>query len=150
MKGRSRCCSRSGCDEPVSGVGLCAAHYSEHLERIQRRDQALDVLHGRIADTDARNNGALKKEWESLRLRWVAACRAINTGHGTGVMPTDEAEYAVEWCIRLAEELLIAEPTLAANGSPPGSLTSTRQWVGERFANLDKGLMSNGLPRGTA
>jgi hypothetical protein len=60
----------------------------------------------------------------------------------------EEAEFAMEWCITFAQEIVDAERA-ARKGNPAPSLhmESTRQWVRERFRNLERGLMSNGVPR---
>jgi len=62
-------------------------------------------------------------------------------------MPADEAEYATEWCIALAIEIVDAELALRDGRAVSNSLADTRAWVWERFNNLEAGLNSNGRPR---
>jgi hypothetical protein len=62
-------------------------------------------------------------------------------------MPLDEADYATEWCITLAEEIVKAEHQIAKSQAIPTSFEVARQWVWERLRNLDAGLRSNGRPR---
>jgi hypothetical protein len=63
-------------------------------------------------------------------------------------MPLDEAEYALEWCIALAQEIVAAEYRLRNGlGISDLRLDFTRRWVWERFSNLEAGLRSNGLTR---
>jgi hypothetical protein len=59
----------------------------------------------------------------------------------------DEAEYAIEWCIALAIEIVDAEMLYRNGEMPLDSLTHTRFWVWERFKNLENGLRSNGIER---
>ena len=62
-------------------------------------------------------------------------------------MPRDEADYAAEWCIALAQEIVEAERAVIAGKSIPVSFTLTGEWVWERFRNLEAGLRSNGASR---
>ena len=62
-------------------------------------------------------------------------------------MPREEADYALEWCIALARELVAAELAIREGQEPGFSLETTRAWVWERFRSLKAGLRSNGLPR---
>jgi hypothetical protein len=62
---------------------------------------------------------------------------------------SDEAEYAIEWCIALAKEIVDAEIAFRKGTPSSYSLESTREWVWERFHNLEKGIMSNGIKRPT-
>lgn len=57
----------------------------------------------------------------------------------------------MEWCIRLAEQLVLAER--AARDSSHFDvfqLNAARGWVWERFAFLEQGLRSNGTKRSAA
>jgi hypothetical protein len=71
----------------------------------------------------------------------------VNLRRGTKNLPLSEAEYAIDWCIALAKELLSAEDALAIGNKPSSSLEITRGWVNERFENLNADFTSNGLPR---
>lgn len=71
----------------------------------------------------------------------------MNGQRGTKEMPLGEAEYAIDWCISLARELLDAEDAIAMGKKASSSLEITRAWVNERFENLESGRVSNGLPR---
>jgi hypothetical protein len=62
---------------------------------------------------------------------------------------SDEAGYAIEWSIALAKEIVDAEIAFRNGAVPSYSLESTREWVWDRFRNLEKGLMSNGIKRPT-
>lgn len=69
--------------------------------------------------------------------------------HSNSVFPTpffkDEAESTISCCIALVQELIDAERAIRA-GKPfdVTMLNGTRQWVWERFGNLERGPMSNG------
>ena len=78
---------------------------------------------------------------------WNRACGVVQSQYGTELMPLDEAEYACEWCIALAQEIVDAEIAVRAGKRIPDSLEATRFWVWERFKFLETGLRSNGLPR---
>jgi hypothetical protein len=62
-------------------------------------------------------------------------------------MPLDEADYATDWCIALAEEIVKAQRQVKAGKEIPTSFDLTRQWVWQRLQNLDAGLHSNGTQR---
>ena len=60
----------------------------------------------------------------------------------------DEAEYGMSWCITLIEEMVGAERAYLSNlDFDTTILNHTKDWVFERFNNLESGLMSNGLSR---
>lgn len=82
----------------------------------------------------------------AIRKWWFKACDAINYGRSDPIL-RDEAEYAAQWCISLAREIVIAERAYKAGEAPSHMLEHTLEWVGERFGNLEKGLMSNGVAR---
>jgi len=77
----------------------------------------------------------------------TARCGVLQTERGTILMPRDEADYAAEWCIALAQEIVEAERAVIAGKSIPVSFTLTGEWVWERFRNLEAGLRSNGASR---
>jgi len=60
----------------------------------------------------------------------------------------DETGFVIEWCINLAA-VMVDEERAARSKTQATSLQEqrTRQWVWERFRNLELGMMSNGLPR---
>lgn len=103
------------------------------------------TLHGNVhAYAIADNN--LREEFSQLRRKWDAACHSVNYQVEDPVL-RDEAKWAVEWCISLAREIILADQALQAGKAVSASLADTRRWVGERFSNLEAGLMSNGVKR---
>lgn len=147
MKRSCRTCSRSGCDLAPYLGGLCKTHNAEHDREQAKRTRALDALRFRLPDSAVRSTGELADDWSTLRSRWNRVCDVVNGQHGTKQLPLNEAEYAMDWCIALAKELLDAEDTLAMGNKLSSSLEIARGWVNERFENLELGLMSNGRPR---
>lgn len=78
---------------------------------------------------------------------WRLACDVSNTERAHKKLPLDEAECAVEWCIKLAKAVLYANDQALAGQTNYPELETVRIWVWERFKNLEHGLRSNGLPR---
>ena len=62
-------------------------------------------------------------------------------------MPLDEAEYATEWCISLAQEIVDAQRALTAGTSFQSRWELNAHRFVERLENLEAGLTSNGMPR---
>lgn len=146
MSKRKRCCSESGCDEPPQYMGLCDEHYAERQEKRKLRDAAVRALHSGGIDERLPDNPVHREELQRLRQWWERACFSVNHQIQDDVL-LDEAQYAVEWCIGLAQELVLAERASRAGEPGSCSLAGTQKWVWERFANLEADLMSNGVKR---
>jgi hypothetical protein len=144
---RQLTCAKSSCSEPPYSGGLCKRHHEEDAHRRERRRVAIETLHTTTVVERLPDDLALREELLQLCERWHSICSTIITQQGTKTLPVDEAEYASEWCIALAQEIVDAEFAHRSGGAIKPSLAATREWVSERFANLDAGLMSNGLPR---
>lgn len=88
---------------------------------------------------------------ESWRARdwWFDVCNHVNSEREHPVL-RDETEYAVSWCIALAEHIIDEERDVRA-GKQAGAETHQyrRRHFWERFQNLSRGLMSNGVARPT-
>ena|SRR3989442_9408380 len=150
MTRRKRLCRASGCSEEPYLGGLCRKHHEEKTIRTQRRDVAIHTLHTAMIEGRLPNDRTLREELLRLREWWDRACIAVQTNRGSELMPLDEAEYALEWCISLAQEIVDAERALRDGNTVGCLLAATREWVWDRFKNLEAGLRSNGLPRNTA
>jgi hypothetical protein len=147
MKGKKFVCVKSGCtNEPYLG-GLCRRHHDEDEVRRRLRSEALTALHSGTVDGELPKYSRLQDELERLQVYWNRVCTVVQTQRGTVAMPLDEADYATEWCITLAEEIVKAEHQIAKGQAIPTSFEVARQWVWERLRNLDAGLRSNGRPR---
>ena len=141
-------CSKYGCKEPPYLGGLCKAHNEENRHKEVRRDAAIHALHFGSIDGSYPKNAELHEELEKIRKWWHRACDAVNYGRVDDVL-LDEAEYALKWCISLAQEIVDAEIAYRTDASVSESFAYTKQWVWERFQNLEAGLMSNGIERKT-
>jgi hypothetical protein len=147
MRGINRTCRERDCFEAPYLGGLCRMHHEEELLRKKRRDAAIQALHSGEVDDRLPDDQALREELLRLGDWWNRACSAVRTKHNGEFMPLDEAEYAMEWCISLAEEIIEAEMSLRAGKPISDKLAATQFCVWERLRNLEAGLRSNGLPR---
>jgi hypothetical protein len=145
--GKPRSCREPRCDEAVHLGGLCQKHHEEDSRRSRRRDAAVGALHTLIIDGRLPEGPGLREELLNLRPWWDRACDAVQTNRGSQLMPLDEAEFALEWCISLAQEIVDAELAVRSGRTIENSLGYTREWVWERFKNLEAGRRSNGLAR---
>lgn len=146
MRKKRHVCSVRDCDEPPHLGGYCKEHHAERSAQAELRDAAVRALHTGAVGERLPADGELREELQRLRAWWDRACSAINYQRRDPVL-LDEAEYAAEWCIRLAQEIVIAEQAIAIGQKPTYSLEHVRTWVWERFANLEAGLKSNGVKR---
>ena len=140
-------CSVSKCDEPAFLGGMCRKHDEERTIREERRRAALAALHTATVENRLPDDLNLRAELFRLREWWFRACEAVQQQRSVGPLPFDEAEYAGEWCIALAQELVDAELALRSGRKPDSKLDYARLWVWKRFENLEAGLMSNCIPR---
>lgn len=132
-------------EEPYSG-GFCKEHYELDKGEKKLREEAIEALHKAHIDGVLPTNLALREQLFEIRKWWFKACDALNYKRTDDVL-RDEAEYALEWCISLAKEIISAERALNSGQEPSYMLEPTSKWVYERFSNLEKGLMSNGVAR---
>jgi hypothetical protein len=140
---RKQCAKYRCTEEPCLG-GLCKKHYEESIKKEIRRNAALSALHKAEIEGRLPDNPALREELFLIRKWWFRACDSLNYGRKDEIL-LDEAEYAIEWCIALAQEIVDAEIASRNKQPIPDSLEYTKDWVWERFSNLEKGLMSNGI-----
>ena len=147
MPKRKSVCRAPRCNKPPYSGGLCQKHSEEETIREERRRVALDALEKGVVGERLPDAPALKEELLRLRVWWFRACDAVNGQRSIGPLPLDEAEHATGWCIALAQEIVDAELALRSGQKPNDRLEYTREWVWDRFKNLEAGLMSNGIPR---
>lgn len=144
---RKKHCSVYRCEEPPYLGGLCQIHAEEAQVKARRREDALVVLHYGVIDGVLPSDPEIRAELGQLAIWWHAACDSLNY-HIPHAILRDEAEPAASWCIALAQEIIDAERAFRAGKSFDKTiLNGTRQWVWERFGNLERGLMSNGIAR---
>lgn len=121
-------------------------HYEEDQRKYMLRNAAIDALHMGMIDGQFPERSELIEELQKIRKWWSRACDAVNYERQDPVL-MDEAPYAVEWCIRLAEQFVETERAFRSGVKPSWLLESTKEWVWDRFKNLEAGLMSNGIER---
>lgn len=143
MSKRKLKCLKYSCDERPVSAGYCAAHYAEQEEQRKRREDAVRFLHHYDIDGERLTDAELKEEAVRLWERWRRVCDAVNYQRFTKELPEEEAQYAVDWCIGIAQQIIEAERAVRAGKPKPYRWPN--HW--ERFENLDKGLMSNGIQR---
>jgi len=89
----------------------------------------------------------LRDEFWRLRDWWSSVCSYVSSNHEHPVL-RDETEYAVSWCIALAEYIVDEERDRRAGKQEQASTYEyLRRDLWERFENLERGLMSNGVAR---
>lgn len=145
---KKRKCIKYSCSESPYLGGLCKKHYEENAEKERRRNAALKALFTSEIDGHLPVNPELREELFRLQKWWNRACDVLNYDRKDEVL-SDEAQYATEWCIALAQEIVDAEISSRNRAIPSDSLESTREWVWRRFRNSEMGLMSNGIKRPT-
>lgn len=146
MARKEKRCGRYGCPSNPHLAGLCKEHYDEQVEKERRREGALTALHRGLIAERLPENPNLREELFRLRDWWFRICHAVNYDRKDTLLG-DEAQYAVEWCISLAQEIVDAEIAFRAGSMPSPSIQGTREWVWDRFRNLEAGLRSNGISR---
>lgn len=145
-KTKQRKCREPDCDEPLYLGGFCKEHHEEDLKRAELRDAAVDLLHKGIVDKSEVTGDEVRAELLELRPRWWRVCEVLQSDRGKPDMPLDEAFYAQEWCVTLAQQLVEAERAIRSGQKQlPHRYPHDQLWV--RLHNLEAGLMSNGLPR---
>lgn len=145
MKRKKLCAARDCDDKPVLG-GLCAVHAEQKRAREELRSAAVKALHTGAVDGSLPKDSELRSELLKLREWWDRACESMKYNREDDILQ-DEAEAAGEWCIRLAQEVVLAERAASEGLPQPVELAMVRNWVWERFANLEAGMMSNGVKR---
>ncbi len=132
--------------EPCAG-GLCEEHYEEKKREDARHNDAVHLLHSSHLDERILENPELRDELQRLQEWWRSICSTLNFRLNDPILG-DEAQFAVSWCIALAQQIVDAEIAFR-NGKPwdTYSLQITREWVWSNFRNLEAGFRSNGLPR---
>jgi hypothetical protein len=146
MRKRIPHCRHSRCDKEGRLLGLCEEHYAEHLKDKQQHDEAVYVLHHALLEKQPFQKETIAEEYYRIRGWWNRACNSVNYEREDEIL-RDEAECALDWCISLTRQLIQEELSYRKGEDYPQPWNSTRDWVWERFANLEKGLMSNGRER---
>jgi hypothetical protein len=146
MKSKPKHCRRFRCKIPLYRSGFCELHFHEDQKNQARRDSALRVLHTGLIEGALPKNSTLTSELEDVRKWWDRVCRTTNYGIEDKVL-VDEVEYAAEWCIAIAQEIIDEGKVLNEGKLPNHSSIHIKEIAWVKFKNLEKGLMSNGVPR---
>lgn len=139
-------CFEYRCHEPPHIGGRCSKHHEEQKRKQRDREDALEALNNVKVDGSSPSNSSLQEQLFDIRKWWFRACDALAYRRTDSIL-RDEAEYAQEWCIALAKEIVTAERAVRSGKGPDFMLEHTSKMVYERFSNMEKGLMSNGVPR---
>lgn len=144
---RKKLCSVNRCTEKPHLGGLCNQHAEEARIRALRREGALEALRFGVIDGVLPSDAMVREELRRLSVWWRVACDSLAYRVPHAILK-DEAEAATSWCIGLAQELVDAEKASRAGKVFDQTLLNyTRQSTWERFSNLERGLMSNGVKR---
>jgi hypothetical protein len=132
-----RLCNKEHCQNEPHRGGLCRSHYEEHERETLLRSQAITALHTGTVNNMLIADHALHNELEEIREKWSLVCAVSISRLGNDLLPLNKAEYASEWCISLAVEIIKAQRDLDAGEHISSSYERTRQWVWEQFRLLE-------------
>jgi len=144
-KPRRKECAEYRCRETAVIGRLCQQHFDERERRRLREDTATQALNTGCIDGEYLPEGALRDELWRVRDWWHKACSAMIANREHPVL-RDETEYAMYWCIELAA-LITDEHRHVGGEANMRTLQYLRNDLWQRFANLERGLMSNGVAR---
>jgi len=147
MRNPAMRCKAEKCEQPPQLGGLCEEHHKQEQAQSRREMEARELLFRGVVDNEPLQSSALREELSRLQGWWQRTSRELRSP-GSDPALRDEAQFAIEWCISLAA-VIVEEERAARGGNRTASLQGerTREWVWERFRNLEQGLMSNGLER---
>lgn len=140
-------CSRRHCTEAPYLGGLCVRHHEDARVAEELRHEAVRALHWSTIDENFPTSTEIRDELYWVQGWWRQVSDALNFGRKNVVL-RDEVEAAKEWCIALTEQLVLWDRRIRSGQIKPEedhTLTYMLQSVRERFGNLEKGLMSNGV-----
>ena len=111
-------CFVSRCDEPPYLGGRCKEHYDEDKRKQQERRDAVEVLNNSGVDGTYPTDKSLRQLLSDIQKWWSRAHSAMAYGRTDSVL-RDEAEYAAEWCVALANFFLRLRSSTNAVASLP-------------------------------
>jgi hypothetical protein len=147
MKKSKTTCTKSRCDEAPFLGGLCKEHAEEDRREELLRRVAISLLERGSIDGELISNSEIKDEVKRICDWWHRVCHARNAGVEDPVL-LDETHYGIAWCIAIAKELYQSE--IAYRNEEYFNEEHSRhlrKFTWDRFESLEKGLMSNGIPR---
>jgi len=146
MRKKNVSCKKSHCTNPAEVAGFCQKHYDEHIEAERCQSEAINVLHFGTLEGKSFQNKELADEFRRLQVWCYRACDSITLQREDPIL-RDEAEFASSWCISLAQIIIREEKASRLGDNRPFVWDNRRDWVWERFKNLEAGLASNGVAR---
>jgi hypothetical protein len=91
--------------------------------------------------------GPLHDEFRRLERWWSEICNAVNISRQHRIL-LDETDAGISWCISMAGYIVDGEKDLRLGRTDNLAVYKYhRQQLWERFENLERGLMSNGVAR---
>jgi hypothetical protein len=140
-------CYVSGCEARPHLGGLCEVHHEEKTLKDELRSDAVRLLHHSTVDGFLPKHDLALSELLLIQRWWTEVCSSLNYRIPHPIL-RDEVEFASDWCIALAEQLVLLERRRRSGVPDPESdfkLVATQEWVWHRFTSLEKGLTSNGV-----
>ena len=116
--------------------------YEEHEREQLLRSLAITALHTGTVNDGLIADLTLRDELDRIRKEWNLVCAVSISRRGNDLMPLKEVEYASEWCISLAANIIKAQRDIDAGDQISSNYERTRQWVWEQFRLLE--YASNG------
>jgi len=147
MSKKKRTCINYDCTNESYLAGYCKKHYQEYIFNQERRDSTIRTLRSYSINDSPLTNENLRKELDQLCEWWSRICSVLNNNRGTELMPLDEAEFAKEWCITLAQKIIDDEIAFRSGKQIDNSYDLNYERLWNRFKNLEKGLTSTGVER---
>jgi hypothetical protein len=138
MKRKIPRCGAEGCSELAYSEGLCNVHLDEKGRKEKLHAQAVRALDCGEVDGAVLDDKSLRNDLEQLSDRWRLVCNVVNSQRGTNTFPLAHAQFAVEWCISFAEQIIEAQRSITAGTPVGGSYEHTKRWVWERLRGLER------------
>ena len=137
-------CRHAHCDAPVHANHFCAVHEQQRQLRAGDAREATALLHtGATLDAQPLQHTRLRTELRKLQQWWDRAIDVQRTGCDLSTLPVEEHRTVLETCRARARPLIMAD-----RGQLPARLLGlSGRPVWQLFANLEKGLYSDGRPR---
>ena len=144
LQRRIRQCRHPRCTAEAHAQGFCKVHQQERQAHANDPAEAFALLErGTTLDNQPLQSSRLRTELVRLQNWWDRACEAAKFGRDFQTMPVEESRAAVDWCLHLTQQMLMAD-----RGQVPARvLDRTRAEVWGRLNNLERGLKSDGRAR---
>ena len=139
MQAKIKTCKSNRCNKPIYRVGLCDKHYEEQELKQKRKDDAVNVLHHSTIDGSFFTCEAIRNDFIRLQKLWFRVCDIVNDWTKSDTELNKEADFAVSWCVKLAQELVDAERAFRSNTQYDMTLLRhTQKELWDRYSHLEK------------